>query len=713
MVLSIGMEVSKSAKEMGRRLGIDLDVYGFCRTDQFYPLQASRPGVFAIGPFREPKDIPESVVDASGAAAAAGGLLSSSRWSLTREKEYPPEREVDNESARIGVFVCHCGSNIGGFLDVPSVAEYAQRLPGVMHAEDNLYTCSQDSIATITYRIQDLGLNRVVVAACTPLTHEPLFQESLQAAGLNPYLFEMVNIRNQCSWVHGGDWDAGTAKSRDLVRMAVARATRLEPLSTPAVSVEKRALVIGGGPTGMNAALGLAEQGIAVTLVEREPELGGNLARLRYLVDWATGQTQVGLASSALSHDPRAYLCDLIDEVEADPLIDILLETELVGARGFKGNFESTLRTPTGETQVRHGAAIVATGGQEYRGPEYAYGASPHIVTMLDFEEQLGDWEAAKSGRPSGIDLAGEPPPNLPDSVVIILCAGRPAEEFCSRICCTTALKNALVLKQLNPTAQITVLYRDIRTFGFRERLYTEARRQGVLFVRYEFDSKPEVITDGQLTVAVWEPILGQELRISPEMVVLSTPMVPAEGAKELATALKVGVDLNGWFMEAHVKLRPVDFSAEGLYVAGAAHYPKLLDESIVQAQAAVARAMTILSRDTLHVGGIVAQVEPEMCVGCLTCVRVCPFDVPRILPNLAGVGKIMGSAYIEPAQCQGCGICVGECPARAIQLLHYRDEQVQAEIETFFEAPEWPTVTTGPRPGEHSRLAMVGRVDD
>ncbi len=698
VVLSVGMEMSDSVQELGRRLGIELDECGFCRTSLFSPLETSRPGVYAIGPFRGPKDIPESVIEGSGAAGAAGGLLGQSRWTLTREKGYPPMRDVSGEEPRIGVFVCHCGSNIAGYLDVPGVVEYAAKLPGVLYAEGNLYTCSQDSIQQITEKVVGLRLNRVVVAACTPLTHEPLFQDSLRAAGLNPYLFEMANIRNQCSWVHGDEWQASTTKAKDLVRMAVARATRLEPLSVSAVPVKQHALVVGGGPSGMNAALSLAAQGIAVTLVEREGELGGNLRHLRYLensrvkaefpvrIPMHSGDTVSDWASLG-SADPQLYLRSLIADVEAEPLIDVCLDTELVSTSGFKGNFCSTLKTPQGELEVEHGAAIVAAGGQEYLGSEYGYGSDPMILTLLEFERLLGSWEAGKApqGEPGEDGLA------LPSSVVMILCAGTPAEKYCSRICCTAALKNVLVLKKLNPAARVTVLYRDIRTFGFKERLYTEARREGVLFVHYDLDRKPQVTTEGGLRVRSLEPVLGRELELSPDMLVLARPVVPAAGADELARSLKVGVDLDGWFMEAHVKLRPVDTASEGIFVAGAAHYPKLLDEAIAQAQAAAARAMTVLSRDTLEVGGVVAQVEPQLCVGCLTCVRVCPFDVPAVRMDLTGVGDIAGAAHIEPARCRGCGICAGECPAGAIQLLHYRDEQMKAKIETFFEVTGQP----------------------
>jgi len=679
VVLSVGMEVPEAARDLGHRVGVELDEYGFCQTAPFAPLETSKEGIFALGPFREPKDIPESVVEASGAAGLAGALLAPARWTRTEEAVYPPERDVTQEEPRVGVFVCHCGTNIGGFLDVPGVAEYAATLPGVVHAEHNLYTCSQDSIRHIVEVIQEHNLNRVVVAACTPLTHEPLFQDAIRQAGLNPNLFEMANIRNQCSWVHPDNWDAATKKAKDLVRMAVAKAVRLEPLRKSQVPVQKAALVIGGGAAGMNAALTLAQQGFPVHLVEREDRLGGNLLRLRHSLQEATG------AGDRMWLDPRAYAEELIARVEAEPLITVHLNTEVVDTSGFVGNFTSRLRGPDGEFEVRHGVAIIATGGVEYRGPEYGYGTDPRILTQQEFEQRLAEGK------------------DLPDSVVMIQCVG-PAERYCSRICCTTALKNALMLKRRNPKAQVTVLYRDMRTYGFKERIYEEARRAGVVFIRYDDEHRPEVGVSGSnvsgfesrrsednlepetpkpgtLKVRVWEPTLGRELILQPDLLVLSMPVVPSEGARELAARLKLPVDLDGFFLEAHVKLRPVDFPSDGFFLAGMAHYPKFLGEAIAQAQAAAARAATILSRDYLEVGGVVAQVDPEKCVGCLTCVRICPYHVPQIRADLVGVGGIVGAAYIEPAQCHGCGVCVGECPAKAIQLMHYRDVQIEAKV--------------------------------
>jgi heterodisulfide reductase subunit A-like polyferredoxin len=664
VVLSVGMEIGDSVKQLGQNLGVELDSYGFCHTTLFDPLQTSQEGIYVAGPFREPKDIPETVMEASGAAASAARLLAPARHSLTQVQSYPSERDISKEDQRIGVFVCHCGSNIGGFLDVPGVAEYAASLPGVVHAEDNLYTCSQDSVAHIIEQVKELELNRVVVASCTPLTHEPLFQDAIRQAGLNPYLFEMANIRNQCSWIHAEDWEGATQKARSLTRMAVARAGRLEPLETCEVAINKSALVIGGGPAGMTAALTLADQGFPVHLVERENQLGGNLHHLRYFVSENGGSGQ---------SNPREYLAEMEQKIKRQPLIQTYLKTELVNSGGFKGNFNSTLESNGRKFDVQHGVTIVATGGNEYKGPEYGYGADKGILTQQELEDYLADGSTIRS------DL---------NSLVMIQCVG-PAERFCSRLCCTTALKNALKLKELNPLADITIIYRDIRTYGFKERLYTQARQAGVRFIHYEFDRKPEVIIGEEgstINVKVWEPLLGRDLTLATDMVVLSMPAVPSKGTKKLATLLKLPVDMDGFFLEAHVKLRPVDFSADGVYMAGMAHYPKLLDETIAQAQAAASRAASVLVQDSIQTNARVAVVDPDKCVGCLTCVRICPYGVPQISASTSGVGNILGAAYIEPSVCHGCGTCVSECPARAIQLMHYTDAQTLDKLEALFD---------------------------
>ena len=689
VVLSVGMEISESVRSLGRRLGVQLDDHGFCHTVQFDPLQTSRRGIYAIGPFREPRDISESIVDASGAAAAAGGLLRQARGTLTHATVYPPERDISAEAPRTAVFVCRCGSNIGGFLDVTDVAEYAGKLPGVIHAEENMYACSQDSIAHITETVKQLGANRVVVASCTPLTHAPLFESSIRAAGLNPNLFEMANIRNQCSWVHGRDWDRATAKAKDLVRMAAARSGELRPLFTAEMPMTKSALVVGGGVAGMSAALALAEQGFPVDLVERSAALGGNLRQLHFALDTA------GRNGDPLRTPPQ-LLSELVGEVERHPNITLHLETQLASTTGFMGNFTSTLervgvdgggaadarRDGAGRSQLHHGVAILCTGGVEYRGGEYGYGTRPDIVTGQQFEALL-----ARHAAGEAIDTP------LPRSVTMILCVG-PAERYCGRICCTSALKNALTLKRLDPTARITVLYQDMRSYGFKERLYTKARESGVLFLHYDPAHRPEVraadAAQGAaagLEIRAWEEVLGEEIVLRPDLLVLSNPVVPSPAAQELSDRLKVQLDGNGFFLEAHAKLRPVDFASEGIFMAGLAHYPKFVDESIVQAQAAAARAAALLAHDTITTGGRVASVDASRCVACLTCVRSCVYGAPRIDAELDGVGGILGAARIEAALCQGCGLCAAACPAGAIDLMHYTDAQVLSKVDALFGA--------------------------
>lgn len=663
VVLSVGMEMSDSVQELGRQLNIELDQYGFCHTVQFNPVETSRPGIYAVGPFREPKDIPESIVEASAAAAASASLLSTERWSLTQERQYPPERSISSESPRIGVFVCHCGSNIGGFLDVPQVTRYAAELPNVVHAEHNLYTCSQDSIELITKRIQELMLNRIVVASCSPLTHGPLFQDSLRNAGLNPYLFEMANIRNHCSWVHSKEYEIATEKAKDLVRMAVSRASLLEEQHTDNVPIEHAALVVGGGPAGMTAAITLAEQGFPIHLVEKESQLGGNLLNVR--------TTLPNLYSNDLI-DTHEFLNRLIDQVLNNSYINIHLNSQVISTGGFMGNFKSTIENNHGDRiEVSHGATIIATGGHEYRGTEYGYGSNSRILTQQEFEAFLVN----ESNEADKLN-----------SVVMIQCVG-PGEKFCSRICCSIAIKNALILKEKNPDAQIVILYKDIRTYGFKEKYYTEARRKGVLFIRYDDVNRPEVVDEDGLKVIVNDPSLNRPVIINPDRIVLSMPVVPTDDVHKLSTLFKIPVDTNGFFLEAHVKLRPVDFGTDGIFMAGLAHYPKLLDESVIQAKAAAARAARVLSRDYLNVGGRIAVVNEALCTGCLTCVRICPFNVPQMKDDLVGVGNLTGAAYIEATTCQGCGLCVAECPARAISLKHYTDEQMHAKAHALMKA--------------------------
>jgi heterodisulfide reductase subunit A-like polyferredoxin len=667
VVLSVGMERPLGSTELAEATGIALDENGFCQTQPFHPVETTRPGVFACGAFAQPKDIPDSVIEAGGAAAAALATIAESRGTLVAPPEYPAETPVTPEDEpRIGVFICSCGSNIAGVVDVAEVTRYAATLPDVAHAENTMYTCSADSLKLIQERIKEHNLNRVIVSSCTPRTHEPIFRDTIRQAGLNPYLFDMANIRDQDSWVHANWPELATQKARDLTRMSVARGRRLEPLYTQEQSLFHSALVIGGGVAGLTAAQNLAEQGYDVTIVERERELGG--------------QARV-LSSTCKGGDPQIYLRDLINHVATSPRIEILTESEVIKSEGFVGNFRSTIASRSDPTQrlVEHGVTIVATGGREHRGTAFHLGSDPRIMTQGDLEREL-----ATPQRPA------------PQTVVMLQCLGPwddengDAEFYCSRICCSVAAKNALRIKEYNPAAQVFVLYnRDIRTYGYQEALYTRAREAGVIFLRYQEDTQPELSTNGDLRISVQDQILGERVTLQPDLLVLSQASVPSEGSRDLAELLKFSCTLEGFFLEAHVKLQPVDFPAEGIFLAGTAHYPKLLDETIAQAGAAAARAASILSKDSLEVGGVVAVVDPAKCTGCLTCVRICPFGAVQILPDLVGVGGILGAAEINAAACRGCGLCPAECPARAIQLQHYTDDQVLAKEEALFEAME------------------------
>jgi heterodisulfide reductase subunit A-like polyferredoxin len=672
VVLSVGMEGPEDAQALAEAAGIELDERGFCRTDPLHSVETTRPGVYVCGAFAQPKDIPDSVIQAGGAAAAALRTIGQARGSLVTPAEYPPEIEVRPEDeARIGVFICSCGSNIAGVVDVSAVTDYAAGLPNVVHAENTIYTCSADSLKLMQERIQEHDLNRVIVSSCTPRTHEPIFRDTIRQAGLNPYLFEMANIRDQDSWVHAKWPLRATEKAQALTRMAVARSQLLRPLYTQEQSLSHCALIIGGGVAGMTAALNLADQGYEVVLVEREQELGGRARSLSVTADGA---------------DVQAFVRDLIARVGSHPGIQVLTGHQIAKAGGFVGNFQTTVASRSDPTQriIEHGITIVATGGREYRGTAHGLGSHPRILTQGGLEELFQGWQNGGAG----VD------PTALRTVVMLQCAGPWDEEgseeafYCSRICCTVAAKNALRLREACPQVQVIVLYsRDIRTYGYQEAIYRRAREAGVIFLRYPEGTQPEIRQAGDLQIAVQDDLLGHRITLNADLLVLSEAVVPNEGSRELAEMLKFSCTLEGFFLEAHVKLQPVDFPAEGLFLAGMAHYPKLLDETIAQAGAAAARAGRILSQDQLEVGGVVAAVDASKCTGCLTCVRICPFGAVQINPALEGVGGILGAAEVHAAACRGCGLCPAECPAKAIQLQHFTDEQVLAKEEALFAA--------------------------
>ena len=657
VVLSIGMEAAESTQALAAKLGLDLNEHGFCWTPGFAQAETSQPGIFVAGPLSQPKDTHDTVTQASAAVAKAEGLLGQVRHTLTQAKAYPPERGVADEPPRLGVFFAQMRAGIAGILDVAGLAEYAAGLPQVIHVADDLQMAGSAFREHMRAKIQELGLNRVIVATGTPLTYDSLFQEVLREAGLNPYLLEVVNLREQVAWAHYRSPDMAMTKAKDLLRMAVARARLLTPLEPVVAPVAPGALIIGGGVAGMNAALSLAEQGYTATLVEREEALGGNLRNLHHDLDGKLMQP---------------YLRDLVSRVEAHPSIQVLTSATVQDMEGTVGDFNSRIETPGGELTLRHGVVIVATGGQEYRGPDYGLGQHPDIITQLDLEELV-------AGEDPRLQEAQE--------VVMIQCVG-PANEYCSRVCCSVAIKHARDIKRINPEASVYILYKDVRAYGFREQYYTQAREEGVIFMRYDDDNLPRVETAEGLALTLHEYLLDQDITFRPDFLVLSEGILPAQGAAQVAQMLHVPVNDDGFFVEAHPKLRPVDFAAAGIFCCGVAHNPKSVEESITQAQAAAAQAARVLSQSQLSLPPIVAVVDQEKCTGCLTCVRICPYDVPKIDPTAVGVGEIMGAAYIEPVGCKGCGLCVGECPAKAIHLQHYLDEQIMAQIEALC-APE------------------------
>ncbi len=653
VVLSVGLDIPQESIDVAQRIGVELNHYNFVSTDSFEPVQTTKAGVFVCGAFQGPKDIPETVMQASGAAGAASSLLSRERYALTKEKEYPEEIDITGQGPRIGVFVCHCGINIGGVVNVPEVTGYASKLPNVVVAEESLFTCSQDTQVKIKERIHEYQLNRVVVASCSTRTHEPLFQDTIREAGLNTYLFSMANIRDQDSWVHQSDKESATEKAKDLVRMAVANAANLSPLYRTKLPVIKRALILGGGIAGMTAALNVAGQGFEVVLAEREKELGGMGRKIQKTLQGDNVQN---------------YLANLIEMVNQNEKIDVLSETIVADFSGTKGNFKTALVVGPSmySREVNHGALIIATGATEYRPDEYLYGEHGSVKTQVELEDIILREEKGIKGW---------------KNVAMIQCVGsrNDANPNCSRVCCQQAIKNAISIKEINPDVNVFILHRDIRTYGFAEDFYRKAREMGIHFLRYQEDEEPRVEqVEGRILVIFRDLTLGREITINPDQLILSTGVVAGDTG-ELASILKVPLTSEGFFLEAHVKLRPVDTQSDGIFICGMAHSPKRIDESISQALASSARACRLLCQDSIEVGGVVARVDPELCAACLICVRACPYEVPFI--NEDGVSEI------DISKCQGCGVCAAECPAKAINLSHFEDIQILAQIYALMEA--------------------------
>ncbi|CAB1083203.1 heterodisulfide reductase, subunit A/methylviologen reducing hydrogenase, subunit delta [Olavius algarvensis Delta 1 endosymbiont] len=655
IVLSVGLESSPEIVDLAQRLDIEITPGKFCQTQTFAPVDTSREGVFVCGAFQGPKDIPQSVVDSSAAATAAGEILTAARNSLTKTPEVVPETNVANERPRIGVFVCRCGINIAGVVDVPSVAEYAATLPYVEYATDNLYSCSQDTQETISQIVKEKNLNRVVVAACTPKTHEPLFQETLINAGLNKYLFEMANIRNHNSWVHKNNPELATTKAMDLVRMAVSKVALLEPLKEAELQIDQTAMIVGGGISGMAAARSLARQGYETHIIEKESQLGGQACNLY---------------RTAKGEDIQEKLSNLISEVEGHEKIHVHLDTQITDVDGFVGNFETALSSNGNQELLEHGVAIMATGASPLQPSEYNYGRDPRILTALELDRKFKDDE----GSLKEIDTA-----------VFIQCVGsrEPERMYCSRVCCTHSVDNALTLKRLNPDMNVFIVYRDLRTYGEREYLYREAREAGVIFIRYTLDNKPVVdIKDGKVLVKVVDHVIGRPVEIETDLLTLASAIIPNRD-DTLANFFKVPVNTDGFFVERHAKLGPSEFATDGVFLCGLAHYPKPIDESIAQGQAAASRAITLLARETIFTSGTIAETDPSVCSECGVCVSVCPYNAPSFTEE----GPWTGRAQINPVLCKGCGLCVASCRSGAIHLKGFDNDQIFSQIFSLREA--------------------------
>ena len=647
VVLSVGFFVSQESIDLSKKMGIELDSYNFGSTHSFSPVQASTPGIFVAGCFQAPKDIPSSVTDASAAAAQAGALLSESRFSLTKEQHLPEERDVVGERPRIGVFVCRCGINIAGVVDVPHVVNYARSLPFVEHVDENLFSCSQDTQESIAMAIQEHHLNRVVVASCTPQTHEPLFQETVRNAGINKYLFEMANIRNQCSWVHADVPQEATEKAEDLVRMAVQKVAMLEPLEELELEVNQAALVIGGGISGMAAAKNFSEQGYTTYLVEKTGRLGGNA---------------INLFTTWKREDVQKDLKQLINDIQSDANIETYLNAHITNVDGFVGNFTTTIAMDGGDTkELIHGVTIIATGAQELKPDEYLYGKDPRVLTSLDLDRLL----IKKDERLNDMGTC-----------VFIQCVGSriPERPYCSKLCCTHSVISALHLKEQNPSMRVFVLYRDMRTYGLRENLYREAREKGVIFIRYDSDKELTVDKINEnLSISFVDSTLNRKIQIESDFLVLASAIV-RQHEDPLSQLFKIPLNEDGFFVEAHVKLRPVDFATDGVFFCGLAHSPKPIDESIAQAQAAASRAVTLLAQKTIRSSGTVAVVNPLYCSSCGVCVAVCPYSAP-------GLNEKTGLAEINPVLCKGCGLCVASCRSGAIHLNGFDEGQIMTMI--------------------------------
>ncbi len=655
VVLSIGLNPPKDAQELAKKYGIELESHNFAKLNPVNPMETNREGIFVSGAFQGPIDIPESVFSASGATSQIGELLDSRRGKLTKERIYPEERDVSEEEPKIGVFVCHCGANISSIVNIQDTVEYCKTLPNVVHAQNQIFSCATNSAKEITDITKEKGLNRVVVAACSPRTLEPLFRDTLREAGINQYYYEMANIREHNSWVHQKEKDLATQKAKDIIRMSVARACHLEPLQEFDLPVDKRALIVGGGIAGMTTALSIANQGHEVFLVEKENDLGGIARKIHYTLE--------GL-------DVQAYLKDLTQQIYKHPLVHVYTNAAITQATGYVGNFLTTVKSDRGVTDIKHGAAILAIGADVYTPTEYLYGEDDRVMTHLELEEKIAAGDEKVTGA---------------QSLVMIQCVGCRNEErnYCSRLCCSESIKNALLLKERNPEMDIYMLFRDVRTYGFKEDYYREAASKGVRFIRYEPTDAP-VVKPGKsdegkpvLKVTLPDYVLGKKLELDADIVALAAAVLPSAATKEVAAQFKVTLSPDGFFKEAHVKLRPVEFATDGVYLCGLAHYPKFMAETINQAYGAAGRALTLLSHETVVASGSVCEVDEDKCVSCGACITACTYGAIEFYESPKG-----RKAKVNPVLCKGDGLCNTKCATNAIMLKHFTDEEVISEID-------------------------------
>ena len=654
VVLSVGLETPRSAIRLAETLDVHLTSDRFASTSSFLPVLSSRSGIFTCGGLTGPKDISMAVTEGSAAAAGVAEILAETRHSLTADPAILPEIDVTGQPVRFGIFLCHCGSNISRVIDIAMVARDAATIAGVIHVEQNLFGCSPDTQKQIQKVIREKRLNRIVIAACSPHSHGPLFRETIRGAGLNESLFEMANIRNQNSWVHGSDPRQATAKASEQINMAVARLRLSVPVQPGTVPVIPTALIIGGGLAGMTAALNLARQGFTVCLVERTDVLGGNAQFLH--------QTWNG-------EDIPVFLSQLIDQVASHPRIRILFKSRVVNSDGHAGNFRTTLQRGQQTETIQHGVTLLTTGGKRFIPKEYGYGRYPGVFTSLEFDKiyQYGDTRVRRG-----------------NSFLFIQCVGSRDDEhpYCSKVCCTHSVQSAIRLKKEDPGRRVYILHRDIRTYSRREALYSTARQLGIIFIRYDLQTKPMVSkADEVMRVAVRDHILHRPLVIEVDIVILAVAILPNTEAHEVARLFNLDVNEDGFFQEAHPKLRPVDFNSVGVFVAGLAHYPKPIEESISQALAAAARAATLLSQKELDLDGLKAVVVDERCDGCALCLDVCPYQAITLVEKTNSAGEPTKSVLVDTVHCCGCGLCQGTCPIRGIYVAGFSPEQLSAEL--------------------------------